>query len=421
MMSRSKQQANNVESDSDWDSLPGDIPEPQSSPEPTNSPLPRGPAYSPVPTPPKQPYTKHHTSTKPTNMYKSSTSNPVKSSSSATTFEDRTGGMWNEDERNEEIKISVSKENNNNFKKNDFRKEKPDITSQTRKLESVPEKTKKPPFTDFREALSSPIPTAPNMREHHEMAGVNKAYRIETGDQIRTNHDSWDDRENESQTQPSKNAQLRMTTEVTERAIPTDRNWETRPSQMMVDKTRVVEMPYQDAPLSLNHTSGNCCMIQISDAAFDDRYRPSFFHGSKNHFHIKEEEPRASITDIADKSEVIVQRFWREVFGVLQIVINFFITFLLELFKTIILSVRYLLTGILYTTGDHFIKPVLSAIFNNFVQPAFVFVLNVLTILGELLRPILALTREILGQVSIPLRAFRLFVWESRGRKYNPV
>ena len=121
------------------------------------------------------------------------------------------------------------------------------------------------------------------------------------------------------------------------------------------------------------------------------------------------------------RSEVIVQRFWREVFGALQIIINFFIIFMLELFKTIILSVRYLLTGILYTTGDHFIKPVLSAIFNNFVQPIFVFVLNVLTILGELLRPILALTREILGQVSIPLQAFRLFVWEYGGRNYHPI
>ena len=272
MMSRFKQQANNVESDSDWDSLAGDIPEPKSSPEPTtNSPSPRGPAYSSIPTPPKQPYGKHHTSTKPTNMYKSS-SNPVKSFGSATTFEDRTGGIWNEDERNEDIKVSVSKENNNIFKKNAVGKEKPDIAAQTRKLESGEERTKKPPFTDFREALSSPIPAAPNMREHHEMAGVNKAYRIESGEEIRTNHDSWDESENESQMQPNKNPQLRVTTEVAERAMPMDRSWEIRPRQMIADKTRVVEMPYQDpTSLKLNHTSENCCMIQISDAAFDDR------------------------------------------------------------------------------------------------------------------------------------------------------
>ena len=110
---------------------------------------------------------------------------------------------------------------------------------------------------------------------------------------------------------------------------------------------------------------------------------------------------------------------WREMFGVLQIIVNFFIIFVLELFKTIIRSVRYLLTGILYTIGDHLMKPLLSAIFNNFVQPPFVFALNVFTILGNVLKPILALTREILSQVTIPLRACRLFVfnWEYKGQK----
>ncbi len=148
-MSRSKTQTNHVESDSDWDSLPGDVTEPRSSPEPTNSPTPRAPAHSPVPTPPKQPYSKHHTSTKPGNMYKNS-SNPVRHSSSATTFEDRTGGIWNDDNQNDDIKVSFSKENNNNHKKNnEVIKEKRD-TGQTRKIEGGQEKNKKPPFTDFR-------------------------------------------------------------------------------------------------------------------------------------------------------------------------------------------------------------------------------------------------------------------------------
>ena len=115
------------------------------------------------------------------------------------------------------------------------------------------------------------------------------------------------------------------------------------------------------------------------------------------------------------RAEVALQRFWREVFGVLQILINFFIIFILELFKTIIFSIRYLLMGILYTTGDHFIKPLLSAMFNNFIQPVFVLLLNIFTILGNALKPILSLTRELLNQVSIPLHAFRLFVWDNRG------
>ena len=129
----------------------------------------------------------------------------------------------------------------------------------------------------------------------------------------------------------------------------------------------------------------------------------------------------AVFTFFSCRSEVILQRFWREVFGVLQILINFFIIFTLELFKTIIRSVRYLLTGILYTTGDHFVKPLVAAIFNNIVQPFSVLLLNIFTILTNLLKPILALTREILSQVAIPLQAFRLFVfkWEYRGKEEN--
>ena len=148
-MSRSKKQET-VESDSDWDSLPGDVPEPGSSPEPTNSPSPRMPTHSPIPAPPKQPYSKHNTSTKPVNMYKN-TSNVARKSGSTTTFEDRTGGInWDdEDDQNENIKISFSKENNNVRKTNDITKENKDAR-QTRNVQTRQEKTKKPPFTDFR-------------------------------------------------------------------------------------------------------------------------------------------------------------------------------------------------------------------------------------------------------------------------------
>jgi hypothetical protein len=150
-MSRSKKPQNDVESDSDWDSLPGDVAEPGSSPEPTKSPSPRVPTHSPVPAPPKQPYSKHATSTKPVNMYKN-TSNPIRKSGSATTFEDRTGGLWNDDDdnRNDDIRVSFSKENNNNVKKNiEVTKEKKD-TDKMRNAQARQEKNKKPPFTDFR-------------------------------------------------------------------------------------------------------------------------------------------------------------------------------------------------------------------------------------------------------------------------------
>ena len=147
-ISRSKKQVNEVESDSDWDSLPGDVPEPGSSPEPMKSVSPQVPTHSPVPAPPKQPYSKHNASSKPANMYKNA-SNPVKKAGSATTFEDRTGGIWNDDDDHHgDIKVSFSKEKNNNVKNNNNTPKEKD-TNRMRNVQAA-EENKKPPFTDFR-------------------------------------------------------------------------------------------------------------------------------------------------------------------------------------------------------------------------------------------------------------------------------
>ena len=80
-------------------------------------------------------------------------------------------------------------------------------------------------------------------------------------------------------------------------------------------------------------------------------------------------------------------------------------------------SVQNLITGILYTLGDHFIKPLLSAFFNNIIQPFSILLLNILTIFTNLLKPLLSLTRELLSQIAIPLKAFRLFEMNNRNKQ----
>ena len=117
------------------------------------------------------------------------------------------------------------------------------------------------------------------------------------------------------------------------------------------------------------------------------------------------------------RSEVILQRFWREVFGVLKILMNFFIIFILEFFKVMVHSVQNIITGILYILGDHFIKPLLSAFFNNIIQPFSILLLNILTIFINLLKPLLSLSRELLSQIAIPLKAFRLFEMNHRNKR----
>lgn len=143
-----------AESDSDWDSLPGDIPNGGSTPEPAKSPSSQVPTHSPVPAPPKQPYSRHPTPAKPINMalYKN-TSKRVQKAGNATTFEDKTGGisLLNDDNPNDGIHDSFSMESNNNFmkNKNDAVKENKDTTKK-RNVQVEQRKNKKPPFTDFQ-------------------------------------------------------------------------------------------------------------------------------------------------------------------------------------------------------------------------------------------------------------------------------
>ena len=132
------------------------------------------------------------------------------------------------------------------------------------------------------EALSSPMPATQNLKEQHEMVGVNKAYRIESGDEIHTSHDSWDDSETESPIHTSiKGRELPMVTNTTKRAMVVDTSSGVEPTKVtkvtklhgrmeQADRVEAMKMPYQHH-LSMNQNFENCCMIQVSEGAFDDR------------------------------------------------------------------------------------------------------------------------------------------------------
>lgn len=136
------------ESDSDWDSLPGDVPEPSSSPESKHQII-SAPSLSPIP--PKPPNTsgpvKHHGTTKPLNIYKNSL-NSTKKTGSVTTFEDKSGGLWNDGDKAED-KSYFLKESNSNKDYSRFKGK-----TGTRNIQKQ-ESQKRPPFTDFRGMISS--------------------------------------------------------------------------------------------------------------------------------------------------------------------------------------------------------------------------------------------------------------------------
>ena len=105
----------------------------------------------------------------------------------------------------------------------------------------------------------------------------------------------------------------------------------------------------------------------------------------------------------------MTRRGVQEFFGALQILFDFIIIFLVELLRFLLKQFgRKLIAGTITAAGDFLIKPVLTALFNGIVQPLFVLTWNVMYGLRKLLDPLLSLTRELLTQVAMLLRAFRL-------------
>lgn len=115
-----------------------------------------------------------------------------------------------------------------------------------------------------------------------------------------------------------------------------------------------------------------------------------------------------------------MQRVWQEVNGVIQIFLDFFLIFLLETLKLILVTVfKKLIVGVIRLTGDHALKPLFAAIFNSLLQPSFVLFWNMTTGVRKIMQPLVYL----LGDMSIPLsnliRAFRLVEYNN-GKSFTP-
>eukprot|EP00794_Sanderia_malayensis_P018187 gene18187-20001_t len=138
----------------------------------------------------------------------------------------------------------------------------------------------------------------------------------------------------------------------------------------------------------------------------EERYE---YEVAVRNYHSMFTESEAKLPVLADKIESTTRRSIQEFFGVLQIVNDVFVIFIVETVRFLLKQFgRKLIAGVITAVGDFVTKPVLSAIFNSIIQPVFVLVWNVMHGLLKLLRPVLNITRELLGQVAHVVRAFRL-------------
>ena len=125
---------------------------------------------------------------------------------------------------------------------------------------------------------------------------------------------------------------------------------------------------------------------------------------------------------LCSRIERHIHRGWEEAFGVLRIIANVAIIFILELFKFLLVTfVQKLVIGLIVLMGDYFLKPVLSNLFNSLIQPVFIFILNLFLGLKRLLRPVTAIIGDVLEPVTNLLKSFRLFEYKNQSHLIKDV
>ncbi|KAJ1162512.1 hypothetical protein NDU88_002980 [Pleurodeles waltl] len=141
----------------------------------------------------------------------------------------------------------------------------------------------------------------------------------------------------------------------------------------------------------------------------DDRHMYQFDYGHKHYYQARMEVDEAYMIKLADSSEKLIRRCWREVFGLLGIFANLVTVFLIELITFLSKSIfQMLAVGMMTAIGDHIIKPFLVSLFNNILQPVLIFLMNILTSLRNLTYPFIDVLRGVSLQFAVVLQAFRL-------------
>ncbi|XP_031754954.1 uncharacterized protein LOC100490973 isoform X3 [Xenopus tropicalis] len=141
----------------------------------------------------------------------------------------------------------------------------------------------------------------------------------------------------------------------------------------------------------------------------DELHMYQFDYGHRQYYQAHKDPNEAFMEKLADKSEKLILRCWREIFGFLRILAGLVTIFLIELITFLGKYIfQVLFVGFLTALGDHVVKPVLVALFNHFLQPLLIFIFNILYSLHNLWFPILDVLRGIAQQIATVLQAFRL-------------
>ncbi|XP_078358189.1 uncharacterized protein LOC144642940 isoform X1 [Oculina patagonica] len=415
-----------AESESDWDSLPGDVPEPSSSPDVTPRHQPAPPpdsskghvsqkrpqikSQAAIATPERssitnspatQPRAKPVTpsSHKPSQMYgKPGITNFVDRSITATTFNDT--GL--DGRQNKELNPDI---NENRLQKGSHGRRDDGIHIE---MNDVDYHQRDPPFTDFQASLPKQDIAKHKQNEKPNGGKVKSSY-LAAKETHNGNH-SWDS-DSDREQEPVSHSRQHLT--------PRQKNSKKANHEQKSTEHEAVTEDH-DKALSLQ----TCCVPldtekQITGSSYH------FDHGHNHHLDVRPEWREAYMKRVADRSEKWLHYFWQEFFSTIRIITDFAFIFVLELLRFIFHYVLLrLLGGIIIVIGDHFLKPYLALVFNSVIQPSFIFTRNVFTGVRNLLQPLMDISNTFIAQLGSLLRAFRLFElnWKpvyERGQKHD--
>jgi len=199
-------------------------------------------------------------------------------------------------------------------------------------------------------------------------------------------------------------------------------NIELNNKQMVVSQH--VKSPVNDSYITLEANNQQYVAHLPQDKTDNDSFKlvekRFYYEELDHHYHRVTISNEALTPKYADKAEKYMQRCWQEIFGLLRILIDFVLIFLIELLKFISKSiVQKLLRGLTLCVGDLILKPLLSSIYNSLIQPVFVLLWNVFNGVRILLQPLLTVLNEALTPIANLLKAFRLFEYSNNNNNNN--
>ena len=104
----------------------------------------------------------------------------------------------------------------------------------------------------------------------------------------------------------------------------------------------------------------------------------------------------------------------------IRMIFSVFIWFFIELFRYTARHIfQPIVHGVFTAIGDFVLKPLLSALFNGFMQPISIFLWNVFTGLRHMFRPVGEILERIFAQIAMLCRSIRLFEinWTTTGNQ----